>query len=162
MTSSETFRGFVTRQNIVGWTYELAWFFIGAAVIALASAAKRGQLPLSWRLAWVPISICLLAMPMLFGTYLHPTLYPAAAISWKVAEHQHQACGVLVGDQEKTSLLWLQDGGYGVMLNLREHEIVGLATGPVVSLLAIRIVPNSADGHILAEACKVLTQQLLQ
>jgi hypothetical protein len=157
--SPEALANYHSLQNLVGWTYELAWLAIATFAFVLAGAGRTsdaGVHPISWRIAWAPVILSCVAMPMLFGTYLHPTLYPVAVVSWKSAERPDHLCGILVGEQADSVLIWSQDGAYGRMLTLPEREVTRIATGPVVSLLAVRGMPDGEDSRSLAEACTAL------
>jgi hypothetical protein len=156
---------YIWLQSVVNSTYELLWFTLVAFGFLLAKhyAVPRngtGSILLTWQIARVPVIVGFLTLPMIFGTYIRPILYPAAAVSWKIDKKMHSICGVLVGNEAGSVLLWHQDRSYGAVLKIPEQAITSLATGPLIRPLAIRGEPEGSDAHILIANCTRLRERL--
>jgi hypothetical protein len=152
-------------RNVVGSTYELLWFILVALGFLLVKHRTMprngtGSLSLAWRIAWIPVLIGFITLPMVFGTFVRPILYPAAAVSWKLGEQKYFLCGVLVGNEAGSVILWQQSRDYGAVLKVPEQAITNLATGPLTRPLAIRVDPGGPDAQILISNCTSLREKL--
>jgi hypothetical protein len=152
-------------RNVVGPTYEWLWAVLVALGFLLIKHRTMprngtGSISFAWRIAWIPILIGFITLPMLFGAFVRPILYPAAAVSWKFDEQKFFLCGVLVGNEAGSVILWEQNRDYGAVFKVPERAIINLATGPLTRPLAIRVDPGGPDAQILTSNCTRLHEKI--